>query len=227
VSFSVRGTIGIRSFFKACLWLLVGHQALFAQETRALDLMEEAGARYRGIEAFCAAFQQELSVPLLGETTLSQGRLCQKRPNLFSMRFTDPSGDALVADGEHFWVFYPSVDPLQVLQFSMEARPGGADFHREFLDAPGEKYELSYLGEEILGGRSTHLIHAQPREPSGFQEARIWLDSTRSLILRVRVTMENGSVRTVSLSEIDLAPPDDPERFRFTPPPGAQVIRRQ
>jgi outer membrane lipoprotein-sorting protein len=216
-----------RGFSAVCLFLSFGHLSLSAQDQRALELMEEAGTRYRGVEAFCAVFDQEFNNPLLDVTTLSTGTLCQKHPNFFSMRFTDPAGDALVADGEHFWVFYPSVDSVQVLQFDMENRPGAMDFHSEFLDEPAEKYELTYRGEEAFAGRPTHMVHAQPREPGRFKEARIWLDAARFLILKVQVEEENGSVRTVALSEIDLAPPEDPDRFRFTPPPWAQVIRRQ
>ena len=200
--------------------------SLWAQDATALALMEEAGARYRDIQGFCATFEQVLMVPLLGETTYSKGSLCQESPNLFAMRFSDPEGDLLVADGESFWVYYPSSDPRQVLQFDMEVRPGGVDFQREFLERPGEKYEMTYLGEEPVSGRGTHMISLKPREPSGFEEAKIWLDTQRSLILQARIGMENGSVRTVTLSGIDLNPPADPDRFRFVPPPGAQVIRR-
>ncbi len=211
----------------ATLWAGRGVMDLSAQDATALALMEEAGARYGEIQGFCAIFEQALSVPLLGETTYSEGSLCQESPNLFAMRFTDPEGDVLVADGESFWVYYPSSDPRQVLRFDMEVRPGGVDFHREFLESPGEKYELEYLGEESLSGRPTHLISLKPFEPSGFLEARIWLDSQRSLILQARIGMENGSVRTVTLSEIQLNPPADPGRFQFVPPSGAQVIRRR
>ena len=80
------------------------------------------------------------------------------------------------------------------------------DFHREFLDEPAEKYELTYRGEEALAGRTTHLVQAQPREPGRFKEARIWLDAARFLILKVQIEEENGSVRTVALSEIDWPP---------------------
>lgn len=200
---------------------------LAAQDGRALALLEEAGERYRDVESFCADFRQALHVPLLKETTRSSGTLCQKKPNLFAMRFTDPMGDVLLADGESFWVYYPSSDPRQVLQFSMETQPGGVDFHREFLDSPGEKYELSYGGEVLLEDRSTHLITLKPLRPSGFQEASIWLDSQRSLILQARIGMEDGSVRTVTLSRIQLNPPEDPGRFRFVTPDGARVIRRR
>ena len=199
---------------------------LAAQEGRGLALLEEAGERYRNVQSFCAEFDQALYVPLLRETTQSAGTLCQKKPNLFAMRFTDPLGDILLADGESFWIYYPSTDPKQVLQFSMETQPGGVDFHRDFLDSPKEKYEILYEGEETLGGRSTHLIRLKPFQPSGFSEASIWLDSERSLILQARIGMEDGSVRTVTLSQIQVNPPEDPGRFHFETPDGARVIRR-
>jgi outer membrane lipoprotein carrier protein len=203
-----------------------GPVGLTAQETRALALVEEAGARYREIGGFCAEFRQTLEVPLLGETNESHGSLCQEKPNLFAMRFTQPQGDLLVADGEFFWVYYPSSDPRQVLRFEMEGQPGGVDFHREFLDSPEEKYRMEYLGEESVSGVLTQKIALDPLGPAAFTEAAIWLDSSRSLILQARIEMENGSVRTVSLSDIRLDPPGDPTRFSFVPPEGAQVIRR-
>lgn len=220
----MRGSVRITVVLPAGLMALIG--PVSGQENRALDLLEEAGARYEEISAFCGEFRQELDVPLLGETVRSSGTLCQARPNLFAMRFTDPEGDVLLADGESFWVYYPSSDPGQVLQFSMQTQPGGMDFHREFLEAPGEKYDLEYLGEETLEGQRTFVISALPRQATGFQSARLWLDAERSLILRARIEMENESVRTVTLSGIRLDPPPEAGRFEFTPPPGVQVIRR-
>ena len=199
---------------------------LSGQDPTALSLLEEAGARYGSVNGFCAHFQQLLMVPLLNDSTSSEGSLCQESPNLFAMRFSDPEGDLLVADGEFFWVFYPSSDPRQVFQFEIEARPGGMDFHREFLEAPAGKYEMEYLGEEAISGQGTHVISLKPIQPSGFQKATIWLDSRRALILKAQIGMEDGSVRTVTLSQIQLNPPSDPERFSFVPPAGAQVIRR-
>jgi len=197
-----------------------------AQDAEASDLLEEAGAQYEALEGFCAEFSQTLFVPLLEETNRSRGSLCQARPNLFAMRFTEPDGDVLVSDGDWFWIYYPSSDPKQVLQFDMATAPGGLDFHREFLADPEERYDLSYHGEESVSGRTTQVVSLQPRESVGFREARIWLDVDRSLILQARITMDDGSVRTVTLSDIRLNPPEDPNRFHFSPPAGARVIRR-
>ncbi|MFC1660686.1 outer membrane lipoprotein carrier protein LolA [Gemmatimonadota bacterium] len=191
-----------------------------------MTLLEEAGEQYGRIRTFCADFQQELVVPLLGETTHSRGVLCQERPNRLSMRFSDPAGDVVVADGEFFWVYYPSADPGQVLRFTMETRPGGFDFQKEFLEGPGEKYDLEYLGLEEVEGRETYLISAIPRSPVSFSASRLWLDPESSLIVKAEILQENGSKRTVILSNLVMNPDPDPDRFRFTPPPEAQVIPR-
>ncbi len=200
--------------------------SLSAQESKARAVMEQAADRYARIDAFCATFDQTLEVPLLGETHYTKGELCQARPDLFVMRWSDPAGDEVVADGEFFWVYYPSADPGQVLQFSMEVRPGGLDFHREFLEAPSDKYELTYVGEELLEGVPVDVISARPLAPAAFREAQLWIDPSRALILQARIGMENGSVRTLALSDFQLNPPEDPARFVFSPPAGAQIIKR-
>lgn len=217
----------------AAVWLLLGATLFWssaepaaAQDPKATALLEEAGARYRSVRSFCSRFEQTLEVPLLQQTTHSRGTLCQAQPNLFAMRFTDPSGDLVIADGEAFWVYYPSVDRIQVLRFELAHPPGGLDFHREFLEDPAGKYHLAYQGEDRVGGRRTHVLTARPKEEAGFRAAQIWLDAERFLIVRARIEMENGSVRTVTLSDFRLDPPPDPQRFRFVPPPGTQVIRR-
>lgn len=208
----------------ACSSLMAS--GLAGQDPRALALLQEASARYAEVQGFCADFEQTLTVPLLTQTTHSSGSLCEERPHFFAMRFSEPEGDLIVADGEYFWVYYPSSDPKQVLQFQLEVRPGGVDFHREFLESPAEKYEMEYQGEESVAGVPAQVISLRPREPAGFQEARIWLDTARSLIVRARIQMENESARTVTLSRIQLNPPPDPDRYRFVPPDGARVIRR-
>ena len=51
------------------------------------------------------------------------------------------------------------------------------------------------------------------------------LDAGIPLLRQVRIEEENGSVRTVTLQSVDLAPSDlTDEWFTFTPPEGAHVI---
>ena len=55
---------------------------------------------------------------------------------------------------------------------------------------------------------------------------QVWIDDDSGLIHRVRIEEENGSVRHLDLSNLEVNPKLDPELFTFTPPPGASVLER-
>ena len=197
-------------------------------EEAAFELIEAAASRYRDVSALCADFTQHLLVPLLGEERTGTGRLCQAQPNRFGMRFSDPEGDLVVADGSFVWLYYPSLDPKQVFKLPMAGGPGGYDFHREFLEEPARKYEVTYQAEDDVGGHPTHRLRLVPLEPASYEAAVVWIDrGTPPLLRQIRIEEENGSVRTVTLEQIDLEPvalSDD--WFSFTPPEGSHVISR-
>jgi outer membrane lipoprotein carrier protein len=195
-----------------------------AQDARALPILEAAAGRYAKADTLCADFVQHLSVPLLGEDRTGRGRLCQAQPDRFAMRFTEPPGDAVVVDGTSVWVYYPSLDPKQVMKFPMSSSPGGYDFHREFLTDPASRYTLTYEARESVGGHACHRIRLVPRAEASYRAAVLWVDAADSLVRQVRVEDENGSVRTLTLNTVELAPTVPAGWFTFTPPAGAQVI---
>lgn len=197
-----------------------------AQES-GTAVLEAASERYARLDALCADFEQLLDNPILGESKWSEGRLCQKRPNLFRMDFVDPDGDAVVADGEWFWVFYKSLDPTQVLRFPLDETRGGMDFFREFLSEPAERYTVVREGEEEVDGRATVRLHLTPRAPRGLVSARLWIDPSAHLIRRIEITEDNGLIRLVTLSDLTLDPALAADHFRFTPPPGVDVVTNE
>jgi outer membrane lipoprotein-sorting protein len=194
-----------------------------AAQQDGMALLERAAARYRTVSTLCADFVQSHVNPLLEQERTGRGRLCQARPNLFGMRFTDPAGDVVVVDGATFWYYLPSNDPRQAFRAPAE-RAGGQDFHREFLDDPRNKYAVTYEGEEQVEGASTHRIRLVPRARASYRAAVLWLEEGTSLLRQIRVEEENGNRRTVTLSRIqfDVAPPTG--FFLFTPPAGVTTL---
>ncbi len=197
-----------------------------ADREAALRVLERASERYQEIGAFCGAFEQEMSVPLLRQVTRSHGTLCQAGADRFLMDFEDPEGDIVVADGTHVWVYFPSTDPGQVFRSGLSASDGRFDFHREFLEDPGEKYEPVHRGREEIEGRWTQAIHLTPIAPSPYRGAQVWIDTETSLIRKVEIEEDNESIRTVRLLNVEIDPDLADDLFEFTPPPGVQVITR-
>jgi len=205
---------------------LLGHPtAGNAQASDPYAVLDAAAERFGGIRTLCADFRQVLDVRLLGERREGTGRLCQRRPDLFSMRFDDPSGDLVVVDGENVWMYTPSRDPDQVLRTSISAATRRLNIHEEFLESPRTRYEAESEGVEDVGGVPSERILLHPREPTGYREAVVWIGPDR-LLRQVEIREENGSIRTVTLlaSETDLEVPEG--TFSFTPPPGVRVVAR-
>ena len=64
----------------------------------------------------------------------------QDRPNRLAIRFTDPAGDAIIADGKAVWVYLPSSAPGQVIKRPATDRGSvPIDFTGEFLASPRNK----------------------------------------------------------------------------------------
>lgn len=195
-------------------------------QDRALATLTAAASRYQEIQTVCASFRQVLTVALLGERNESRGELCQQRPNLFFMRFAEPAGDEVVADGTWFWVYYPSMNPGQVIRLPLDPARGGLDFYREFLENPADKYEATFEGEEEFTGRATHRIALKPRAPRGYRMARVWIDPREGMIRGVEVTEDNGTTRFMTLDRIRIDPAVGADAFTFRVPAGARVISR-
>jgi len=198
----------------------------------ALAILAEAERTYEGVDTMCAHFHQTIEVPLLRQSSEGMGRLCEARPNLFSMRFEQPAGDLIVVDGEHVWMYTPSDDPDQAIQLPLSASSDGRaiDFRREFLEKPGDRYDVALVGTLPAGeapapeDEPTHLLSLVPRRAAEYEEARVWIGSQSHLIRRVEIHEENGSVRTIAISDIDLDAEPPSDTFSFTPPPGTRVI---
>ena len=208
----------------AVLWLLSPAPASAQGAGAALRAIEDAAGRYRGVSAMCADFEQVIQVRLLGREVESAGRVCQQRPNLFSMRFTDPRGDMVISDGAHFWVYYPSIDEEQVMRHPAADTPGRHDFFREFLEDPAGKYKAEDGGTEQVKGRECRVVSLTPVAGASYRGARLWLDTENHLIRRLELHEQSGNVRTVTLSNPDLSPVLDPDLFTFEVPEGARVM---
>ncbi len=208
-------------------------QAVFAQapsapatSAEALAILTRAAERYEGMAGFCAQFRQVVENDLLRQTTRSRGELCQRRPDRFDMRFTDPQGDRVVADGRYLWAYFPSTDPGQAFRTDPGAAEGRFDLHREFLGEPGERYAPTLQGRETLEGRVVHVLALRPLRTSPFLRARIWVDVDEALIRKIEITETEGFVRTLELSSMQLNPSLPDARFHFDVPPGVRVVSR-
>jgi outer membrane lipoprotein-sorting protein len=194
-----------------------------AQED-GLAVLEEAAQRYGEASSVCADFVQLRTVPLLRQEVTQSGRLCSADPNLFAMRFTDPAGNLIVSDGQTQWIYRPSDNPGQVFRADVGPDTGGQDFYRELLENPDAKYEVTCASAVEIAGRPAHRLCLQPKVPSRERPDVVWIDAASHVISQIHFREENGSERTITLSDVDFEGTPPEGWFVFTPPSGAVVI---
>jgi outer membrane lipoprotein-sorting protein len=198
-----------------------------APQADAAAILRRASAAYAGVNTMAAEFTQRLQNRLLRTDARSKGRLYQRHPDRFLMRFEEPAGDVIVSDGRYFWVYYPSVDSLQVMRAPAgEQGSSGVDLRSQFVGDPVERFDATLDGREVVGGRDAYVLTLVPKQPQGYERLRIWVDDRDYLVRRFEITEENGNVRLIELHGLEINRPLGEELFRFTPPPNARIVER-
>ena len=190
-------------------------------------VLKRASAAYTNMRSMRADFVQRRKNPLLGSDITSRGTLYQRKPDRFLMRFSDPAGDVIVGDGKYFWLYYPSVDPKQVLRSpAADADAGGVDLQAQFIGDPLRRFRYTYHGRQNVGGRPAHVLTLVPRQDLGYQTLKVWIDAADHLVRRFQITEQTGAVVEFQLNNLELNAQLGDNLFRFTPPPGARIVER-
>ncbi len=192
--------------------------------TAANDILERAERAYAQIRTMEADFVQEVYVPLLESTQHSRGKLFHRAPDRFLMRFSQPQGDIVVADGRYIWMYYPSNDPGQVMRARLSEGGQQVDLQREFLSDATSRFNATRTGGATIGGREAHALTLVPREASPYSQVRLWVDAQDHLVRRFEITEQNGTIRKLEMSGLRANPTLAADLFEFEPPPNVQIF---
>lgn len=189
----------------------------------AEEILLRAERAYEAVRTMRATFVQDLTVPLLDSTQRSRGEIFHRKPDRFLMRFSDPEGDRVVADGRSLWLYYPSTDPGQVIRTSA-GEAGRLDLQREFLSDPTGRFDATVIGSAEVAGRPATELRLVPRGSEPYRQVLIWIDDQDALARRFEIVETNDNVRRVELHDLRVNVDLGDELFTFTPPAGAEVF---
>ena len=193
-------------------------------------ILDRASAAYQTVRTLSADFVQVVTNPLLGAPDKTRGRMYQRRPNHFAMRFTDPKGDRIVADGTRLWLYTPSTTPGQVIRTAIPSRgTTGPNLIGQFAEHPRERYHATYLRADSLADGPVDVVKLVPTEHSTqgelpYSEAVVWIDRHDSLIRRIDLVETSGQRRTVQLGRLAVNRGVPGREFIFLPPAGLRVV---
>ena len=190
--------------------------------------IDRAVAAWTAAKTVRASFEQTLRNPLTGSDVTARGEFQQQGRSRIDIRFTEPSGDRIVADGRSLWIYVPSTTPGQVIRSTLAQGANSVDLAGQFLTSPRSKYHISAAGTAMVGGRPARGLLLLPKREGSqpFTRATVWVDDRDGLIRQFEVTDQNGVTRRVRLTSIRVNVPLDPGAFRFTPPAGARLVQQ-
>jgi outer membrane lipoprotein carrier protein len=211
----------VRSLTIFLLWAA----PLLGQDARAA--LERAERTYQTLSTLTAEYRQTLVNPMLGGPEQSRGLLFLAPPSRFAMRFTEPEGERIVADGQSLWLYAPSSAPRQVIRRPIP-RGGMAspNLMAQFVDRPFDRYDVEYAGVDTLSGTVVDVVTLRPQDRGlGFTVAQIAIARSDGLLRRIAITEVSGQRRTLVFDRLRANIPIAADELRFDIPTGVRVVQ--
>jgi outer membrane lipoprotein carrier protein len=142
------------------------------------------------------------------------------------MRFTAPTGDRVVADGRHLWLYTPSTNPGQVIRTQVPTTGAtGPNLIGQFVDRPRERYQARYLRADSLASGWTDAVVLVPKDTDApYREAVIWVDRADGFLRRLEMVEQTGQRRVVTLSRLRVNQGVPAREFVFSPSAGTRIV---
>jgi outer membrane lipoprotein carrier protein len=201
------------------LWLLLAGLMVFSPaQAQAQDAVTHLRDFAREMQTGKALFTQTVTSPDGKRRKQSRGSFEFSRPNRFRFDYTHPYSQTIVADGKEVWFFDPDLNQVSVrpLEQALGSTPAsilaGTDLEKDFT--------LSRLPDRD----GLNWVQATPRhKDSSLQWVRIGFHN--KALAAIDITDAFGTVSALRFEPMQSPVSFKPDRFSFTPPAGADVLR--
>jgi outer membrane lipoprotein carrier protein len=197
----------------AALLLVLGSAAAQAD---ALDRLRDF---VRETKTGRAAFTQTVTPPDGSRVKTSSGSFEFARPDRFRFDYAKPYPQTIVADGQKVWMHDPDLNQVTVrkLDQALGATPAA------LLAGNGLERDFTLAGQPARDG--LEWVRATPKlADGGFQWMAVGFRGAQ--LVAVEILDRFGQRTLLKLETMQANVAIGPERFRFVPPPGADVLEQ-
>lgn len=204
---------------------LVAFLLLPAAAPAAADALADALARlqqrYDGTRTLAADFRQTIESPTLATPLESTGTVAFEKPNRMRWEYEAPDRQLIVGDGEVLWIYQP--DDKQVIK-----APFGEVFQATtpvtFLAGLGH-IERDFIPTLEKDEPERWVLRLEPKVEKRLGTLVLVVRKKDAGVDEARVTDALGTTTRLVLSDEKRNTPLDAALFRFTPPPGVDVVK--
>lgn len=185
---------------------------------QAADGKVRLDAFFKGLKTMRAEFVQTLVDAEQRVMEQSEGVLLLSRPGRFRLDYSKPYSQLYVADGQKVWMYDKDLE--QVTVRSQDEALGSTP---AMLLTGSEPLERSFILQELGDHEGFTWIDLKPREKDAtFAYIRLALEGD---VIRAMEMVDNfGQMTRLFFHTVSRNPPVEAGAFRFTPPPGVDVV---
>lgn len=146
------------------------------------------------------------------------GTMQLQRPGKFRWDYNQPYVQQIVGDGSRVWLYDPELSQVTVraVDETLGASPAA-------LLAGNLEMERNFQLKDETRADNLEWVLATPRdEGSGFD--RVYLGFNQAQLQVMELHDNFAHVTTIKFSQLQRNPKLSPQAFRFTPPPGVDVV---
>lgn len=174
----------------------------------------------RGLQGLEGQFTQQVFDDSGRARESSSGRVALSAPRLFRWEYRQPYPQLIVADGQTVWVHDPDLEQVT-------RRPQGSAEQDSPLAAliDPARLDRDYVVEDAGEEDGLQWLRLKPRqggEDAAFQSARLGM--AQGALVRMEIVDALGQRTRIEFSGWERNPVFAADTFRFTPPPGVDVV---
>jgi len=185
---------------------------------RALARLQE---RYETTRTLTADFRQTVESPTLASPLESHGTVAFEKPNKMRWDYAKPDAQLIVGDGETLWIYQP--EERQVIKAPL----------KDAFQAATPVTFLAGLGRVDRDFEATlerdeperWVLRLVPRKDTGIGTLQLAVRKKDASIDEARITDPLGTTTRIAFSNERRNVTLDRELFRFSAPPGVDVVR--
>lgn len=182
------------------------------------DVVARLQSFLRDVHSLKADFTQTVEHSTLPSAKQSHGTVLIKRPNRFRWNYVAPHKQVIDADGRRVWVYDAELEQVTVkpLKTTLASSPA------MLLSGQGSLTDAFNIQPQARRDETDWVLLQPKTDDSQFKQIRVGLDAHG---IRVMELTDNlGEVTRIEFSNVVRNPDIPDSAFRFTPPPGADVI---
>ena len=180
--------------------------------------LERLNRFFKDLSTMRAQFVQTLLDPSNKVLEESEGVLLVSRPGRFRLDYQTPYQQLYVADGKRVWMYDKDLE-----QVTVRAQQAALGSTPALVLSGTEPLEKAFTITELGFHEGFQWLELKPKRPdSNFETVRLAMED--DLIRAMEMTDGFGQSTRLYFRKVERNPKLPEDSFRFTPPPGVDVI---